>query len=334
MGWKQAVRQAAAAEKRAERESARRQNELAKQRAAFEKMQERERNENIVDSHENLIALLTSLHRDCSPRVDWRAFVAAPNPPNVTAVRTREAVARQRLEAYKPGFFERLFRKDVRARDQLEDQLHQAISEDAKETQLLLDQRERTVQDLEESRQLARRILDRDVAAYRDALDGSDSFAELSAQRVVVSVVEVRETAVMIAASPLNDHILPRTDLKLTASGKISEKETPEGTYQTRYQDFLCSIALRCGSEVLALLPVDRVVCNVGVRRTNTTTGHEQLDCLVALHVTRAALESVNLARVDPSDATKNFQCRMAFKKSTGFEAVEKISLDDQWVTT
>lgn len=334
MGWRQAVRQAAAAQRRLEREEARRQRELTRQQASFEKAQERERNANIVDTHENLIALLTSLHRDSSPPVNWREILATPNPPNVIVVTTREKAAREKAATYKPGFFDRLFGKDKRVIADLEDQVQRAITDDANETQELLDQREREVADLEEARQLARRILEKDIGAYREALEGSEPFAELTAQRVVVSVAEIREDAVLLAASPLNDHILPRTDLKLTAAGKITEKETPEGTYQTRYQDFLCSTALRCAAEVLALLPIGRVVCNVGVRRTNSATGHDQLDCLVALHLTRAALSKINLDRVDASDAMKNFQCRMAFKKATGFESVEKIALDDQWVTT
>lgn len=334
MGWKQAIRQAEAAQRRHERESARRQKELAKRHAQLQKQQEREWNENVVETHQNLIEVLTSLHRDTATAVDWNALSDAPNPPPVVPVDSRQKHAQGELLAYVPGFFAKLFGSDKKVRASLETKVGAAAAEDRAETARLDASYERDVAELTELRRLARAVLAGDTAAYRQVLNESDAFEELKSHRIGVAIVEVRDDCVLFAASPGADDILPGTDMKLTASGKITEKDTAAGTYALRYQDFLCSTALRLVAESLALLPLRRAVCNVGVRRMNPATGHEQLDCLVALHATRDAVRAVNIPNVDASDAMKNFESRMDFKKSGGFVAVEKITLDDQWVTT
>lgn len=334
MGWKQAIRQAEAAHRRHERESARRQKELAKRHAQLQKQQERAWNENVVETHQNLIEVLTSLHRDTASPVDWNAVSATADPTPVRPVVSRQEKAKGDLLAYVPGFFAKLFGSDKKVRAALEAKVAAAAAEDDAETAQLQKGWEREVAERTELRRLAHGVLAGDKSSYREVLNDSDAFEELKSHRIGVAIVEVRDDCVLFAASPGADDILPGTDMKLTASGKVTEKDTPAGTYALRYQDFLCSTALRLVAEALALLPLRRAVCNVGVRRLNPATGHMQLDCLVALHATREAVQAVNLPNVDASDAMKNFQSRMDFKKAGGFVAVEEISLDDQWVTT
>lgn len=66
MGWKGTLRSLAAAQRRAEREAKRRQRELERQRKQLEKMEELELAAYEVQTFENYVDLLQSVHKECS----------------------------------------------------------------------------------------------------------------------------------------------------------------------------------------------------------------------------------------------------------------------------
>lgn len=70
------------------------------------------------------------------------------------------------------------------------------------------------------------------------------------------------------------------------------------------------------------------------VVRINSSTGHKEVPTILAVHFTRDALTRLNFAAIDPSDALKNFPHRMKFKKTTGFDPVDDMTADEQWITT
>jgi len=82
------------------------------------------------------------------------------------------------------------------------------------------------------------------------------------------------------------------------------------------------------------VLPVSRAIVNVGKVATNTSTGHPELCTILGVHFARSTFAKLKLDSVDPSDSMKNFPHRMKFKKTSGFESVEPITSDEQWVTT
>ena len=106
------------------------------------------------------------------------------------------------------------------------------------------------------------------------------------------------------------------------------------GKYWALYQDHVCSCALRIARETLAVLPVSRVLVNVRATRLDSSTGHPGVVTLLGVNIVREILGRLNLATIDPSDSMKNFPHRMKFKKTAGFEPVEPVTTDEQWVTT
>jgi hypothetical protein len=74
-------------------------------------------------------------------------------------------------------------------------------------------------------------------------------------------------------------------------------------------------------------------VVSVGTRKLDTSTGHPGVVTFLTTSIFRGTLERLNLDAVDPSDAMKNFPHRMKFKKASGFEAVDPISLEENWVS-
>ena len=177
-------------------------------------------------------------------------------------------------------------------------------------------------------------MLARDARAYPTVLQLSGAFDELTTFQVQVALTATEPDAIAFTCSIMDDQMVPREEVKLTASGKLSTKELPAGRYWALYQDHVCSAAIRVAREAFAVLPVSRVVVNIGPVRLNSSTGHREPVNFLAVHFARESFGRINLANIDPSDSMKNFHHRMKFKKTTGFEPVAPITLDEQWITT
>jgi hypothetical protein len=181
---------------------------------------------------------------------------------------------------------------------------------------------------------LAGRVLARDTSAYPIALMAAGSLDELSAFQTEVSVGSNDPNAVVFMCNIMDDEVVPKEEVKLTAAGKVSTKAMPAGRYWALYQDHICSAAIRMAREAFAVLPVSRAVVNIGPVQVNTQTGHKESVTFLAVHFARDILNKLNLGQIDPSDSMKNFPNRMKFKKTAGFEPVQPMTLDEQWITT
>ena len=100
----------------------------------------------------------------------------------------------------------------------------------------------------------------------------------------------------------------------------------PKGEFFTIYQDYVCGAALRAANELFALLPIDMVFVTAVDDLLNTSTGHKEEQPILSVAIPRGTLDSLNLSNIDPSDAMTNFVHNMIFKKTKGFEAVEKVT--------
>jgi hypothetical protein len=345
VSWKQLVRAVEAVSRRQQRATQRAavqasraqqkaQREAERQAIQDAKEAEKARAAQEVDDYENFLELLVSVHKGCGSSWDWQAHVKAP-PPAVPARRGQhEAVAVAAVQAFKPGFFEKLFGGDKKRLAELNAAVERARAADDRIHSETLKQHGLECQEVEKRRKLAQRVLASDTSVYAEVLSYTMAFDEVKAFSTRVTLIAAEADVVVLHCELTDDEVVPREELKLTAGGKLSSKELAAGKYWTLYQDHICSCALRVAGEVFAVLPISRVIVNVGTVKTNKSTGHDEMTTLVAVHFFRGALTKINLANIDPSDSMKNFQCRMKFKKGSGFEPVEPITTDEQWVTT
>jgi multidrug efflux pump subunit AcrA (membrane-fusion protein) len=300
--------------------------EMAKQSAQAQAAYE-------VEEFENYLDLLVSLHKDHGDAWDWDAIGHASPPVSPQPVTRNEAHARHELQAYQPGFFDRLFGTAKRHTAQLEVALVQAQNQDRAEYAKHVQAYEASYALWNYRRALAGRLLARDAGAYMEALQHSGAFDELTSFQTQVAIVEAEPAAIVLTCQTASTSPVPNEELKLTAAGKVSTKPMAMGRFWALHQDFVCSSALRAANEALAVLPIDRVVVNVGSVQTDTSTGHPALFTVLAVHLPRTTLRRLNLAQVDASDSMTNFPHRMKFKKSTGFEPVEAMTLQENWVS-
>jgi len=332
------VRQMEASAKRqrraAERDAVRRHRDLQKQYRELAKQSAQAQAAYEVQEFENYLDLVVSLHKDRGDVWSWET-VASAGPPAAPQPGSRhEAHARHELEAYAPGFFERLFGGAKRHTSELEVALAQAQNADRAEFAQATQAHQAAYALWEYRRRLAARLLNRETAAYPEALQHAGAFDELSSFETQVTITEAEPTAIVLTCRTNSTSPVPTEELKLTAAGKVSTKAMAGGRFWALHQDFVCSTALRAAGEALAVLPIERVVVNVGSVQTNTATGHPEFFTSLAAHFARTALLRLNLAQVDASDSMKNFQHRMKFKKTSGFEYVEPMTLQENWVST
>ncbi len=334
MGYKQFLRSVEAAQRRQEREALRRHRELVKHIASQNKEAEKQRAADEVAMFENYLEVLVSVHKDCGDTWDWQSLSTAPPPIAPSRTTAREDAARDKLSFYQPGFFEKLFGKAKKRQAELEATVEQATAQDRRQNEHALAQHQHANALWQIRREIGAGVLRNDPAAYKKALKHLDPFSELVAFKTRIEVEAIDGDVVSLSCFLEDEELVPKEELKLTAGGKMSTKQMAAGKYWALHQDFVCSCALRAARETFATLPISRVIVNVRATRLDTSTGHHRATTLLAVHFARPDLARLDMDAIDPSDSMKNFPHRMKFKKSTGFEPVEDITVDEQWVTT
>lgn len=334
MGWKQYSRSIQAAGRRAERSAAKRHRELVKQHQSAQRQAARDDASNEVALFENYLELLVSVHKEGGESWDWNSIKAAPQPVPPVRARTRAVEAEQALNAFKPTLMQRLFGGEAKVRSTLEEALKKAAAEDAREYEKAMEAHREAHALWSAEADLAEGVIHENLEAYEKALHYSGMVDELSAfkTRVIFHVVE--KDVIALSCVFEDEELVPREEVKLTAAGKLSSKAFPAGKYWALYQDHVCSCALRLARETFGVLPVARVIVNVNMPRLDTSTGHLCTDTILAVGFVRDVVQRLNLADLDPSDSLKNFHHRMKFKKTAGFDAVEPMTFDEQWVST
>jgi len=325
MGWKGALRSMEAAARRAERESRRQHNELLRQQKQLQKMVELERAAFEVQLYENGIDLLRSIHKECGSTWDWRAIYSAPAPTPPVRPHSREQNARQALNNFEPSFWDKLFRRVELKKQGLNLALEQAQDEDAREYLETLTKHQKETSEWEERRDIAGRVLARELQAFKDVIEEIGPFSEISELGSSVGF-QFKNTSIIEVTLTINgQHVIPNETKSLLQSGKLSSKKMPQGQFYELYQDYICGCVLRVAREIFALLPFESVIVTAVGDVVNAQTGHLEEKPLLSVAIPRRTLDRLDLNAIDPSESMKNFIHRMEFKKNKGFLVVERI---------
>jgi hypothetical protein len=338
VSWKQYARAAEAASRRRrraeERQAIREHRLLEKSAREWAKEEAKQQAAGEVARFENYLELLVSLHKDCGESWDWRALAVVPPPSVPGRSKRRETDAADALQAYTPGFFERVFGGAKKRQAALEADLEAARAADLSEYESALQEQQAAAAVRNFRRKIAPAILAGDPSVYAQALKHAGAFDDVSSFQTKVTIANLESDVITLTCEIMDGEIVPPDEIKLTASGKLSTKAMPAGRYWSLYQHHVCSCALRSANETFAVLPVSRVIVNIGTVRVNTATGHPEMATVLAVHFSRNVLQGLNLDNIDSFDAMKNFPHRMKLKKTAGFEAVTPMTSDEQWVTT
>jgi len=325
MGWKGAVRSVGAAIRAAERDEKRRQKELEKQQKQYNKMQELEKAEYDVEVYENLIDRLQSVHKECSDVIDWEEIASFPKPEKPSIQKSHEKTATVEADRYSPGFLDKLFGSEEKKRNLLRELISTAIEKDSIQNDKDIEEWNTECFEWEESTRLARGLLDGNAESKINAIEKFGPFSEISDLGSTLSFKVDDDSALVVTINVHSNDVVPNIAKSLLKSGRISIKNMPKGKFNELFQDYVCSCVLRVANEVFSIIPDEKVFVTAVDKMLSSKTGHLEDSVILSVCVSRKTLDSLNMNNIDPSDSMNNFIHRMSFKKTKGFEAVERL---------
>lgn len=325
MGWKGTVRSVGAAVRAADREAKRRQRELDRQYKEFEKMEAVQQAAHEVAQYENHIELITSLHKDCAERINWRELASQPPSLEPIIERAAEKKAENVLTNYSPGAITRMLGGEDRKRRKLAAAVEKATQEDERRFESAHSNWQAEMADWQKSSGLAKKVLTNDSKSKMLAIRDFNGFAEISDLGSSVKVV-IKDTGLVEATVNVHGQdVIPDEIKTQLQSGRLSIKKMPKGRFNELHQDYVCSCVLRVANELFSILPDDKVIVTATDKLLNSSTGHLEDAPIVSACISKPTLESLNLDAIDPSDSLANFVHNMSFKKTAGFARVKRV---------
>lgn len=279
------------------------------------KMQELHRAEKDVALYEEYIEMLRTIHLDVDEFIDWEKLAAAPPPFHIGDRGPIEQQASHAYTHYKPSIWDRLLGRADEKRDELRQQVAIAREED-----------ESTYDAWHQEHELAQAILLRDIAAYADAVELRQPFADLMELGSDFEFyIDGESLQASVDFRVHSRKVIPTQVKSLTKTGKLSISKMPVTQFHSLEQDYVCSTIYRVARDLFALLPISEVVINATDFHMNEAIGKVELVTIISVRIERAVLESLNLTAIDPSEALTNFEHRMSFLKTKGFRPVERL---------
>jgi hypothetical protein len=312
MGWKAELRAMEAAQRRQEREAKKRQRELERQAKEMAKLSAMEQARLEVETYDNALDVLLSVHKEQADAFDWLAIAASLPPVPPRRQSHNELKARQRL-AIAP------------ARPDAEAVLEQARNQDEREYKDALTEYGADNAEWTKMSNLARRILVGDSDAYIAAIEQLSHFSELAGIGSSLHFRVHTPRLVEVELSTNGRKAIPPELKTLTASGKVSVKPMPKPRFVEIYQDYICGCVLRVARELFALLPVQTILLSASAEALDTATGQLADRPFLSVSIGRADMQSLNFDRLDPSDTIMSLPHRgdlKASRKTGDFEFV------------
>ena len=318
MGTKGEIRAIAAAVRRQQREAKKRQREFARMAKEMAKLTALERARLEVETDENALEVLLSVHKEQADPWDWVALAASLSPAPPCRHSYNELKVRRRLA--------------VSASKDTAEALRQAQQQDEQEYQDALNTYSAEYADWERRFKLANRILNGDSSAYIDAIQELSPFAELASigSSLDFTVHNARTIECLLRTN--GRKAIPSEVKSLTASGKVSVKQMPRQRFVEIYQDYVCGCVLRVAREIFALLPINRLLVTAAAEALDTSTGHTVERPFLSVAIPREELEKLNFDALDPSDSIMSFTHRgdlKASRKTGEFEFISPLTAAD-----
>jgi hypothetical protein len=317
MGWRGALRSIEAAARASAREADRRRKIALKAQLAASAAE-------AVSAWEDHLDSLTHVHGKLNQGIDWKELAnqAAPAVPHLLSTHTD--AARRELEVFRPRFFDFLIGGSEKRRQRLQASLDRAPDQDAAEFAAA-----RTIYEREHTEWLsdvetAVRVLRHDPRALKSVIEEGHPFTDdgFIGSSIAFSFADDFVHAVV---NVLGTDIVPATQLKQTATGKLSETKMPISKFNELYQDYVATVPLRVARIAFNVLPISELYVTCRGMMLNAQTGHQELTPILSVQVVRETLAQLDLAYLDASEALANFNHTMSFKKATGFQKIESL---------
>jgi hypothetical protein len=313
------VRRLQAEHSRKLREAKKRQRELERRAKEAAKLSALEQARLDVETYDNALDVLLSVHKEPPEVVDWRSVAASlpPHPPVRRAY--QETKARQRSII-------------ATATKNAPASIDDAIQMDEREYRGAMDAHIEDLKDWESGKNLANRVIDGDPEAYITAIEEMGPFAELAGIGSSLHFTVCSARVVEIVLDTNGKQAVPTEQKTLTSSGKVSVRPMPKSRFLEIYQDYICGSILRVAREMFALLPVETLVITATAESLDASTGQTGARPFLSVIISRETLANLNFELLDPSDAIMAMVHRgelKASRKTGDFEFIVPLTNAD-----
>jgi hypothetical protein len=291
----------------------RQQLQYAKQQ---QKIDEVKRNSLAMEEYNNLLEVIKSVHKECDDYVDWIHINSLKAPYNPPEAGPNKVKAIREYESFTPSFLEKIFKAmGEKRRKVLENAVTLAEARDLEE-----------YEEWKNLNILSGKILQGDIDAYFQVIDEMNPLDDLLEFGSDFEFGANDASAIEIEFRVKSDTVVPNYVLSLTQTGKLSRKNMTKTQYYELVQDYICSCSIRIARDMMAILPVEKVVVHAADSLLDSATGHNEEVTLLSAVFDRDTLKNLNFELIDPSDALQNFRCNMKYLKTAGLKPVNRIT--------
>ena len=210
--------------------------------------------------------------------------------------------------------------------NELESRRLKLLEKNLKEQQEAHEQYLKDKEEYQKMMNIVNGVLDENPQSYTYAINFFNPFEDLQEYGSDISF-QMKSKKVGVDFYVHSEDVIPNTTKKLLKKGaEIREDQLPPSRFNEIYQDYVCSCILKIAKETFQLLPnVNDVQVNAKGLLMNSATGNFEEKTIVSVNIDRQKLDELNLELLDPSDSMSNFNHKMNFKKTTGFNAVQDL---------
>ncbi|MEG0855476.1 MAG: DUF4236 domain-containing protein [Terrisporobacter sp.] len=274
-------------------------------------------NELIIDRYNEHLNYIRGVHKSCDDYLDWHKLKKSKPPFTRGDIGPREKKAIKDFEDYNPTFGFLFKSKASKEKEKLQQEIEKAKQEDLNEYKEWVN-----------IVQLSNNVLEGDIDSYFYVIKEMKPFDDLlelgSGFECSADNANIMEVKFEIKSK----EVIPDFILSLTKTGKISQKNMTKTMYYDIMQDYVCSCSIRVARDMMALLPVEKVIVDAVDNILDTSTGMEKEITVLSVVFDRNTLDSLNLDFIDPSDSLKNFDYNMDFLKTKGFREIDNIGYE------
>lgn len=315
MGSKSTQRALEAAERRQQRDVRKRFRELERRAKEQTKLSQIEQAQLEVETFENRLEVLLSVHKEQGEVWDWAALAVSLPPVCPKKISYHELRAKQQMLAL-----------PTKQNDHPEVVLEQARLQDELAFQEAMQSYLNEKAEGERMKSLAIRVLSGEHSAYTEALVEFSPLVEISELGSSIRFTVHSARLIECELKSNGRQAIPNKVKSLLASGKVSEKAMSKKRFHEIYQDYVCGCMLRVAREVFALLPVEALLITASADFLEARTGQIVEQPVLSAVLPRTDVAQLSFNRLDPSDALEGFLHRGDFKASRKVEAFQPIT--------
>lgn len=316
-----ALRALRAAERRFQREAQKRHRELERQAKEMAKLSVLEQARLEVETYENGLEVLLSIHKEPCEEWDWAGLAAALRPCPPRTDRRKECLARRLALVAHPDH-----------RDAANAVIEDGRALDAQSHQEGMSAYADEVSEIEKLRRLALRILAGDHMAFLEAFAEFNPVAEFSSVGSLKQFGVESDDLIECVFKVNANEVIPKDIKTLTASGKVSIKPMPKIRFHEIYQDYVCGCIFRMAREVFAMLPIETILVTALADVADPRTGQSSERAVLSVVLPRASVAHLNFEEITPASAISDFRHRGNFtasRKAGAFQPIVSLAPSD-----